>query len=148
MILPNIILSLSDHHLYAVVQWCLSLTSSCNCASIIYLILNNGDSPQHHLVIVRPSFIWCCSMMFIPNIILSLCLHYLFNFKQWWFSLTSSCHCLTIIIWCCTMMFLPNIIMSLSDHHLYNIVQWCLSPTSSCHCVSIIYLILSNDISP
>ena len=35
--------------------------------------------------------------MFIPNIILSLCLHYLFDFKQWCFSLTSSCHCLPII---------------------------------------------------
>ena len=46
IILSNITLSIFDHHLYNVVQWCLSLTSSCHCVN--------------------------------------LCLHYLFDFKQWW----------------------------------------------------------------
>ena len=120
MFLLKIIFPLPDHQLYNAVQWCFSLTSSCYCLTSIYIICTMMIHPNtilslshHHLHNSYCTMMFLlniilslfdhhlyniyCTMMFLLNIILSLSDHHLYNVSQWWFTLTPSCHCLTII---------------------------------------------------
>ena len=58
-------------------------------------------------------------MIIVSNIILSSIDHHLFDAKQWWFSQTSSCHCLTIIYLMLFNDVSPQHILSKYNNHIW-----------------------------